>query len=136
MPLHRLYFHDIATPDKISLKMRHLIQWMNSAETRRSMHTVRLAAKAHHGFLQIYPFKKHSGKVARLLMNLILLRAGYPPAVIHATERQRYYEALKTSADAVASLTTEALTASVESTIHYFEEQATTATALRAAQLD
>ena len=101
--------------------MRQLVQWMNSAETRRSTHTVRLAAKAHHTLLYTYPFPKNNGKVAWLLMNLILLRQGYPPAIIHSTERQRYYDALKTSADASAAVVTDALSASVESAIRYFE---------------
>jgi len=122
MPLHRLYFHEISQPEKISYQMRQLVQWMGAAETKRSMHTVRLAAKAHYKMIHTYPFQKQSGKVARLLMNLILLRQGYPPAIIHATERQRYYDALKTSEDATAKLVTEALGAAVESTIRYFEE--------------
>lgn len=122
MPLHRLYFHEIAPPEKISYRMRQLVSWMNAADTKRSTHAVRLAAKAHHQLLHIYPFPRQSGKVARLIMNLILLRQGYPPVVIHATQRQRYYDALKTSDDAVAKLITEALGATVESTISYFEE--------------
>ena len=124
MPLHRLYFHDIAAPDKINYQMRQLIEWINAPDTKRSTHTVRLAAKAHHTLLHIYPFPKFSGKVARLLMNLILMRQGYPPVVIHATERHRYYDALKTSPEAVASLVTEALAASVESAIRFFEDGA------------
>ncbi len=123
MPLHRQYFHEIAPPEKISYQMRQLVTWMKAPETKRSTHTVRLAAKAHYKLLHIYPYPKHSGKVARLLMNLILLRQGYPPAIIHATERQRYYDALKTSPNACSKLVTEALAASVESTIRYFEEQ-------------
>jgi len=122
MPLHRQYFHEIAPPEKISYQMRQLVQWMKSPDTKRSTHTVRLAAKAHYKLLHTYPFPKHSGKVARLLMNLVLLRQGYPPAIIHATERQRYYEALKTSPNAVSKLVTEALASSVESTIGYFED--------------
>lgn len=123
MPLHRQYFHDISQPEKISYQMRQLVTWMKAPETKRSTHTVRLAAKAHYKLLHIYPYPKHSGKVARLLMNLLLMRQGYPPAIIHATERQRYYDALKTSPNAVAKLVTEGLAASVESTIRYFEEQ-------------
>jgi len=121
MPLHRLYFHDLAPPDKISYRMRQLVTWMTSQDTKRSTHPVRLASKAHYEFLQIHPFPRHSGKVARLLMNLLLLRHGYPPAIIHSTERQRYYEALKTSDDRTSQLVTEALTTSVESTIRYLE---------------
>ena len=122
MPLHRLYFHEIAQPEKISYRMRQLVQWMNAAETKRSTHAVRLASKAHVQLLQIYPFPRQSGKVARLVMNLILLRQGYPPVVIHATQRQRYYEALKQSDDAVARVVNEALGASVESAIRFLEE--------------
>ncbi|MBC7173504.1 MAG: Fic family protein [Polyangiaceae bacterium] len=129
MPVHRLYFHDICTPDKISYRMRQLFTWINSAETKRSTHPVRLSAKAHLQMLQIYPFPRHSGKVARLLMNLVLLHHGYPPVIIPATERQRYYEALKTSDNAVAKLVNEALGASVETGIRYFEEAAGIATA-------
>lgn len=122
MPTHRTYFHDISTPERISYKMGQLTKWMNAADTKRSTHPVRLAAKAHYQILQIYPFPRHSGKVGRLVLNLLLMRAGYPPAILHATERQRYYEALKTSDDAVAVLVTEALAASVESAIRFFEE--------------
>ena len=123
MPLHRMYFHEISTPEKISYKMRQLVTWMNAAETRRATHTLRLAAKAHYQLLHIYPFPKQSGKVARLLMNLVLLRGGYPPAIIHATERQRYYDALKTSDNATARVVTEALVASMDSAIRFFETE-------------
>jgi Fic family protein len=122
MPLHRLYFHEISQPDKISAKMRQLVDWMVSPETKRSMHPVRLAAKAHHMMMQVYPFPKHSGKVGRLLLNLILLRHGYPPAIIHSTERQRYYDALKQGPNAVAIIVNEALISSVESAIKFFED--------------
>lgn len=133
MPVHRTYFHDIAPPEKISYKMRQLVTWMNAGETKRSTHTLRLAAKAHYQLLHIYPFPKHSGKVARLLMNLILLRGGYPPAVIHATERQRYYDALKTSDNATARVVTEALVASMDSAIRFFEQDESTGRRARSA---
>jgi hypothetical protein len=54
-------------------------------------------------------------------MNLLLLAAGYPPAVIHSTERQRYYDALKTNENALAQIVKEALTASIESSIRFLE---------------
>jgi len=123
MPLHRTYFHDIAPPEKVSYRMRQLVQWMNSAETRRATHTLRLASKAHYEVLHIYPFPKQSGKVARLVMNLVLLPGGYPPAIVHATERQRYYDALKTSDNQTAKVVTEALVASMNSAIRYFAQE-------------
>lgn len=122
MPLHRLYFHDICAPDKISYRMRNFIQWVNSPDARRATHPVRLAAKAHHEILHIYPFPKNSGKVARLLMNLMLLRSGFPPVVIHATDRQHYYEALRGDPNVVAGLVHKAFRASVESAVRFFEQ--------------
>jgi Fic family protein len=121
MPLHRLYFHEIATPDKIPVKMRALLQWLESDDTLRTMHVTRIAARSHYMFLQAYPYPKHSGKVARLMMNLMLLREGYPPAILHATDRQRYYDALRTSADATSSVVVEALENSLHSAIRYFQ---------------
>ena len=122
MPVHRLYFHDILPPDKIAPAMRTLFQWLKAPETKRSTHPVRVAAKAHSKMLEIYPFTKHSGKSARLLMNLILLRHGYPPCVIHSTERQRYYDALKVGQNAVAALVHESIVGSVERSIRHFED--------------
>lgn len=124
MPLHRSYFHDILPPDKITGQMKQLITWVNATDTRRSTHTVRLAAKLHYRLLHIFPYPRNSGKVARLLMNLMLMKQGYPPAVIHATERQRYYDSLRTSEEAAAKLVTEALGTSVESAIRHFEDAA------------
>jgi hypothetical protein len=66
MPLHRLYFHDIAQTDKIAYRMRQLVQSIDSTDSKRLAHPVRFAAKAQHQFLHIYPFPKHSGKVARM----------------------------------------------------------------------
>jgi Fic family protein len=121
IPLHRLYFHEIAAPDKISTKMKALTEWLESGETLRTMHATRIAARAHYMFLQAYPYPKHSGKVGRLLMNLMLLREGYPAAILHATDRQRYYDALRTSADATSAIVQEALENSLDSAIRYFQ---------------
>jgi Fic family protein len=121
MPVHRLYFHEIAPPDKIAPKMRALIDWVNSPEARRATHPVRLAAKAHYQLLHIYPFTKHSGKVSRLFMNLLLLRHGFPPVIIHSTERQMYYESLRAEPNEMAALVHTAFRSSVESAIKFFE---------------
>jgi hypothetical protein len=48
-------------------------------------------------------------------MNLLLLRSGYPPAIIHSTERQRYYEALKGSSATMHSIVQDAIENSLAS---------------------
>jgi Fic family protein len=115
IPQHRLYFHEYAPPDKIAYKLRQIIDWMNDPETRRTRTPVRLAARAHYDILRIFPFTSDSGKVARLVMNLLLFRSGYPPAIIHSTERQRYYEALKGSSATMHSIVQDAIENSLAS---------------------
>jgi Fic family protein len=106
-PLHRMYFHEIAPPEKISYQMRKIVAWLVSDECKK-MHAIKRAALAHHKLIAIYPWPKHSGKVARLLMNAMLLRDGLLPAVVHAIERQRYYEVLRQAPDALIELVAEA----------------------------
>ncbi|MGC4094660.1 MAG: hypothetical protein QM756_43440 [Polyangiaceae bacterium] len=64
----------------------------------------------HYDLLRGFPFQSDSGKVCRLLMNVILMRAGYPPAIIHSTERQKYYEALKGQLPIIIGMTNDAIT--------------------------
>lgn len=115
IPQHRLYFHEYAPPDKIAYKLRQVIDWVNDPETRRTRTPIRLAARAHYDIVRIFPFPTDSGKVARLVMNLLLLRGGCPPAIIHSTERQRYYEALKGSSTTMHSIVQDAVENSLAS---------------------
>lgn len=52
------------------------------------------AAWFHHRFVWIHPFFDGNGRTVRLLMNLLLMRAGYPPAIILKNDRKKYYDAL------------------------------------------
>jgi Fic family protein len=125
IPQHRLYFHEYAPPDKITYKMRQIIDWINDPETRRTRNAVRVAARAHYDLLRVFPFTQDSGKVARLFMNLLLLRSGYPPAIVHSTERQRYYDALKGSSATMTSIVQDAIEnnlASVEKLVEAYEK--------------
>src|SRR5579871_3796041 len=115
IPQHHLYFHEYAPPDKIAYKLRQVIDWVNDPETRRTRTPIRLAARAHYDIVRIFPFATDSGKVARLVMNLLLLRSGYPPAIIHSTERQRYYDALKGSSATMHAIVQDAMENSLAS---------------------
>ena len=124
IPQHRLYFHEYAPPDKITYKMRQIVDWVNDPETRRARTTVRIASRAHYDILRVFPFANDSGKVARLFMNLLLLRGGYPPAIVHSTERQRYYEALKGSSATMNTIVQDAIDnslASIEKLLDVYE---------------
>jgi Fic family protein len=109
IPQHRLYFHEYAAPDKVAYKVRQIVDWLNGPEPKKIKHPVRVAARVHYDLLRVFPFPQDSGKVSRLLMNVILLRSGYPPAIIHSTERQRYYEALKGALPVIVGMVNEAI---------------------------
>lgn len=115
IPQHRLYFHEYAAPDKIAYKVRQVFDWLNGPEPKKIKNTVRIAARAHYDLLRVFPFAMDSGKVSRLFMNLLLMRADCPPALIHSTERQRYYEALRGQLPVIVTMVTEAITNALSS---------------------
>ena len=73
-------------------KMAQFIDWYNT--DAHKLHPLERAAKIHADFVGIHPFIDGNGRTSRLLMNLELLKAGYPPSVITVDNRLAYYEAL------------------------------------------
>lgn len=71
--------------------MESLVSWINSNMDRDP---VIVSAMAHHELANIHPFKDGNGRVSRLLMNLILLKRGYPICNIEKEQRPEYYESL------------------------------------------
>ena len=72
--------------------MTDFVDWANRKEG--ACHPVEFAAEAHYRFVTIHPFRDGNGRVARLLMNWFLLRAGFPIAVVTNDRRGSYIEAL------------------------------------------
>lgn len=79
----------------LSEKMEKLVQWYH--EQKDKLHPVELAARFHFQFVYIHPFTDGNGRTARLLMNLILMKYGFPPAIVKAANdaRLKYYESLE-----------------------------------------
>jgi len=121
MPLHRTYFHDIAQPAKIQPALEKLVEYTSSTEFRE-FHPIKQAAAVQHQFLQIFPFTEHSGKVGRMCTNLILLRHGYLPAVIHSIERQKYYESFRGPSAAFRTLLMDSMENSLDNGLKYFRD--------------
>jgi Fic family protein len=104
-------------PDFLHLaeEMRGLIDWYEGAD---HLHPVRRASELHTRFVEIHPFVDGNGRTGRLLMNLELMKAGYPPAVIRKEDRLGYYDALdeacvSRSFDSITDLIVEAVQRSI-----------------------
>lgn len=77
---------------KIPQLMEEFIIWLNNSS---KVNPVSLAAEAHYKLVSLHPFVDGNGRTARLLMNLILLKNGYPPAVIKKEDRKNYLDFLE-----------------------------------------
>lgn len=123
-PLHRLYYHDICPPEKINFKMKKLGEWLEAADTKE-LHPIERAAKTHWRLMAIFPWADQSGRTARIIANLILEQAGYPLAVIHSIDRQRYYESLRSAnSKALLSVYLEGVETTAASAAKVYEEAA------------
>ena len=80
-------------PEQVKPAMSDLIDWYREREASAE-HPVTIAAAFHHRFVGIHPFDDGNGRMARLLMNLILIKHGYTVAIIPTDERERYFRAL------------------------------------------
>ncbi|KAK7083091.1 hypothetical protein SK128_015197 [Halocaridina rubra] len=81
-------------PTHLQLLMEDFVFWLNSAPAQ-SMHPIKYAALAHYKLVFIHPFSDGNGRTARLLMNFLLMQAGYPPVIIRKQDRMLYYDCLQ-----------------------------------------
>jgi Fic family protein len=77
---------------KVNQLMKELIDWVNVNPL--NLNIIALVTIFHHRFVHIHPFFDGNGRTVRLIMNLLLMKAGYPPAIILKNDRKKYYEAL------------------------------------------
>ena len=86
---------DYTPPDSSTVPsaMAQLINWFG--QNRRKLHPIELAARLHHRLVFIHPFLDGNGRTARLLMNVVLMKKGYPLSIIAKTDREKYYQVLR-----------------------------------------
>lgn len=77
---------------KVPDLMGEFADWLRKS---RGLHAVELASEAHYRLVTIHPFIDGNGRTARLLMNMILLMRGYPPAIIRKRDRLSYIASLE-----------------------------------------
>jgi Fic family protein len=78
--------------NKVPDLLDELIDFINTNPL--NLNDIELATIFHHKLVWIHPFFDGNGRTVRLSMNLLLMRCGFPPAIILKNDRKKYYEAL------------------------------------------
>ena len=81
-------------PEQVAPAMSDLIDWYRAKE-REGEHPIIVAATFHYRFVRIHPFDDGNGRMARLLMNMILIKHGYTVAMIPKDGRGEYLDNLE-----------------------------------------
>lgn len=82
--------HFFPTPAEIPPRMGDLAKWLAAAPMEPET-----AFRAHRDLVSIHPFVDGNGRTGRLLMNLVLIRGGYPPVAVRPEDRAAYIDALQ-----------------------------------------
>lgn len=83
-----------AAPEETPARMAAFVQWLRAEMEAPALDLPAMLARAHHDFIGIHPFDDGNGRVVRLLVNYVLLRAGLLPLVIKSRDRRRYLESI------------------------------------------
>ena len=79
--------------EKVLYLMEGFVEKVNSNPDK--LNAIEMAAYIHYRFVEIHPFVDGNGRTARLLMNLFLMRHGYPVTMVLKVDRKKYYDCLK-----------------------------------------
>jgi Fic family protein len=87
--------HYYASPEETPRLMGDLMQWYREEGDAGQLHPVEIAARWHYEFVKIHPFDDGNGRIARLIMNYILLKNGLPAVIIKSADKTNYLAALQ-----------------------------------------
>lgn len=88
---HGVRITGINLPTANYLSVPKLVSSLFTQVTKKQTDIIALSASVHARFEQIHPFSDGNGRVGRLLMNALLLKANLTPAIIHQQQKQLYY---------------------------------------------
>ena len=84
-----------ATPEETPAKMNDLLTWYLQEVDGADVNPIFLAAEFHYRFIKIHPFGDGNGRMARVLMNFILMKFGFPPVIVKTEDKENYFSALR-----------------------------------------
>lgn len=85
---------EYASPEETPALMTDLIAWYNDESQSHRLSAIELASIFHYRYIRIHPFEDGNGRIARLLVNYILLRHNYPMIVVRSKDKDKYLMAL------------------------------------------
>ena len=85
---------EYASPEETPALMTDLVEWYNIEEQKAELSPIELAAVFHYRYIRIHPFEDGNGRIARLLVNYILTRHGYPMLVVKSKDKSNYLTVL------------------------------------------
>ena len=105
---------EYASPNETPSLMADLVDWYNSAEQEGKLSPVELAALFHYRYIRIHPFEDGNGRIARLMVNYILARHGWPMIVVRSRNKAEYLDALHRTDMVIGSIPSEGAAAGLD----------------------
>ena len=116
---------EYASPEETPALMTDLLTWYNKENEAGKLNPVELASLFHYRYIRIHPFEDGNGRIARLMVNFILARHGYPMVVVPSKDKTRYLTALNKCDIVVGQLPSDGAHASIDQItplVEYFED--------------
>ena len=115
-------------PESVPAQMQEFGAWLADVSVANDNYglsdAILYAAAAHTWFVSIHPFIDGNGRVARLIMNLVLMRYAFPIAIVTKEDRMRYYDALEESQASDLSPFISLVVECIEESLEPYEEAA------------
>lgn len=118
---------EYASPEETPALMNDLVAWYNEAEQHGGYTPMQLAILFHYRYIRIHPFEDGNGRIARLMVNFILARHGWPMLVVRSRKKQEYLDALHKSDLNVGAIPSVGAHAPLESILPFFRYMEKTA---------
>lgn len=117
-------FPDGMRPPSLADVQPQLGDWLGRVNDRKLLAgdspAIEVFAGLHAEFERIHPFRDGNGRVGRLLLNLMLVRSGYPPAIVHKRDRGTYLRGLSRADEGDPGLLAELLARAVTDSVERF----------------